>query len=174
MGWKTDSTTGIEWYKQDSDWGCPYSCVAMVAKWVKGSEIDENDVRDRATNGSIMWPEDKTKRTEGASFELVRALLTALGIDYMEVRPPSWYSIEKLKKAQSEATLKTPVILGVRWKTNDLHMVVCAGKQPNTDTVRIADPGAGVVLNAPGIRYEPGTIQGTFNARVIEVTGVLG
>lgn len=43
MGWQTDKATGIEWYMQDSDWGCPYSCVAMVLNWVK-KKADEDQI----------------------------------------------------------------------------------------------------------------------------------
>ena len=171
MGWETDKATNLEWYKQETDWGCPYSCVAMVLNWIKAQKCDEKDVRERAATGSLMWPEDPTKRSEGAALGLVRSLLMAYGIDAAAEREPNWYSLANFEKLQSEASPDSPAVLGLRWSSNDLHLVVCVGKQSNSTSVRIVDPGFGVVLNPLGFGYQAGANKGTFNQEVIEVLG---
>ena len=164
MGWETDSSTGIRYYRQDTTLGCPYACVAMALRILKDKEVDESDLRSRASKISLMWDPDPNKQTDGANLAYVQGLLSQFAVESEQ----QTLDEKGLKDAQAEGAQGYPLILGVRWNTNGKHLVVCTGKDSTSKQVRILDPGVGPILISAGLLYQPtNSAHGSFDGKVL-------
>lgn len=166
MPWEKDAVRNIEYYKQDSQMGCAFSCLASAANWFYDKKLTEDDFRKKAVGGGITFDADASKSTSGSSLELFRALAGTVPL----VTEAKELDEQGLKEVQVGASQDGPVLLGVLWNDGSQHLVLCVGKDATaTDKVVIVDPGIGTHTISPGLVYKPTGYDGKFDGRAVEI-----